>query len=176
MAKFLTADEYFRKRGFASAKDVMKRRVKFTDASEILESRKGRDGASGRDGRDGKDGMVGPQGPAGTPGRDGAGFSWKGNWLGSVSYNSGDVVNYLGSSYVAIAPSKGDYPNKINNNWDLMSAAGASGARGPQGDVVSIGAPTFIQDTQPSYEGSYVWVQTGLGADGTDYTVWYNIC
>lgn len=143
------------------------------------DGRDGIDGQHGRDGRDGingRDGMVGPQGPAGTPGKDGAGFSWKGSWRESQTYSSGDVVNYLGSSYVAIAPSKGDYPNRVNNNWDLMSAAGAAGARGPQGEVVSVGVPTFIQDTQPDYEGSYVWVQTGLGTDGTDYTVYYNIC
>ena len=176
MAKFLTADEYLRKRGFASAKGIIERRIKFTDAQEVLDKRKGAKGADGLNGRDGKDGKDGPQGLSGKDGKDGAGFSWKGNWRESEAYSSGDVVNYLGSSYIAVAPSKGDYPNRINNNWDLMSAAGAAGARGPQGEVVSVGVPTFIQDTQPDYDGSYVWVQTGLGADGTDYTVYYNIC
>jgi hypothetical protein len=86
-------------------------------------------------------------------------------------------VNYLGSSYIATKTTTKDYPNRVNNGWDLLAASGASGARGPQGEAgPSTGVPTFIQETQPNYEGSYVWVQTGLGADGTDYTVYYNIC
>ena len=158
--------------------DFLKRGVKhyaLPDPLELPKSGKdGRDGVSGRDGTDGKNGKDGRDG---RDGRDGKGFNWKGDWRESELYDSNDVVNYLGSSYVAIAPSRGDYPNKINNNWDLVAASGASGARGPQGEAgPTLGVPTFIQGEQPDYEGSYVWVQTGLGDSGCDYTVWYKIC
>jgi len=177
MPKFLTVEEYFRKHGLISSREALQRRLKLVSAEDIIASRKGKDGV---DGRDGRDGSVGPQGPAGTPGQDGTGFNWRGNWLESETYQKNDVVNYLGSSYIAIAPSSKDYPNRVNNNWDLMAASGSSGARGavgPQGDPgVGLGVPTFIQEEQPDHEGSYVWVQTGLGDSGCDYTVWYNIC
>lgn len=177
MPKFLTAEEYLFRKARKATADRLAKRVSFKTADEVLAERNGKDGADGRDGRDGKDGMVGPQGPAGTPGRDGIGFNWRGDWRESETYQKNDVVNYLGTTYIATAPSSKDYPNKVNNNWDLMAAAGASGARGPQGEQgPSTGVPTFIQDETPDYDGPYVWVQTGLGADGSDYTVWYQLC
>lgn len=81
-------------------------------------------------GRDGKDGLVGPQGPAGSHGKDGSGFNWLGNWKESHRYQPFDVVNYMGSTYVALEGSLGDYPNRINNAWDLMASAGAQGPSG----------------------------------------------
>lgn len=30
----------------------------------------------------------------------------------------------------------------------------------------------FIQNAQPTVPGPYLWVQTGLGPDGTDHTLW----
>jgi hypothetical protein len=174
MPKFLTAEEYLRKKGLVSGREVLARRVKFTDADTILSERNGKDGADGRDGRDGRDGKDGRDGLAG---RDGAGLNWRGNWSEKESYSKNDVVNYLGSSYVATADNSKDYPNRVNNNWDLMAASGAAGARGPQGEAgPTLGVPTFIQETRPDHEGSYVWVQTGMGDGGCNYTVWYNIC
>jgi hypothetical protein len=137
----------------------------------------GKDGVDGKDGRDGRDGSVGPRGPAGLNGKDGQGFNWRSNWLESEKYYPGDVVNYLGSSYVALTESVGDYPNRIKNGWDLVASAGAQGSSGRDGvDAPVVGVPTFIQDDQPTYEGSYVWIQTGLGDTGEDYAVYYNFC
>lgn len=124
-----------------------------------------------------KDPVQGPTGPQGASGKDGESLVWRGTWEEKQTYNKNDVVNYLGSSYIATKTTTKDYPNRINNGWDLLAASGASGARGPQGEAgPTIGAPTFIQPTQPDHEGSYVWIQTGLGESGCDYTVWYNIC
>lgn len=97
-------------------------------------------------GRNGKDGSVGPQGPAGPSGKDGSGFTWVGDWKESRPYMANDVVNYMGSSYVALAPSQGDYPNRVNNSWDLMASAGAGGANGADGtDALSEGLlPTQV--------------------------------
>ncbi len=89
-------------------------------------------------GVNGKDGATGLRGPAGATGRDGSGFSWMGHWIENHTYSPHDVVNYLGSTYVALSSSKGDYPNRVNNSWDLMASAGAGGARGPAGADVSV--------------------------------------
>lgn len=137
MPKLLTVEEYFRKMGFMSSREALERRLKFIDAGEIIDSRKGKDG---NDGRDGRDGSVGPQGPAGASGKDGLGFNWRGHWLESETYQAYDVVNYLGSTYAALSPTRGSYPNRINNEWDLMAAAGAQGANGRDGtDALSEG-------------------------------------
>lgn len=37
------------------------------------------------------------------------------------------------------------------------------------------GVVTYISDTQPSDQAQYLWIQTGLGDDGTDVTFWINI-
>jgi hypothetical protein len=80
-----------------------------------------------------KDPVQGPTGPQGTSGRDGEGLNWRGTWSEKETYNRNDVVNYLGSSYIATKTTTKDYPNRINNGWDLLAASGASGARGPAG-------------------------------------------
>jgi hypothetical protein len=131
----------------------------------------------GRDGKDGERGATGPSGPAGRDGKDGAGLNWTGVYKPSQTYSVNDLVEYLGSSYIAVAPSQNKPPNQSRQFWNLFSAAGASGANGPKGDPgPTTGVPTFIQKTEPDHEGSYVWVQTGLGESGCDYSVWYKIC
>lgn len=100
-------------------------------------------------GRNGKDGSVGPQGPAGLSGKDGQGFNWRSNWLESERYYPGDVVNYLGSTYVALQESLGDYPNRIKNGWDLMASAGAQGPSGRDAEdfnVVSVDSNYTVID------------------------------
>ncbi len=69
------------------------------------EGPRGESGMAGRDGRNGKDGARGADGRNGRDGKDGSGFSWRGNWLESERYYVNDVVNYLGSSYIAIKES-----------------------------------------------------------------------
>jgi hypothetical protein len=34
--------------------------------------------------------------------------------------------------------------------------------------------PTYIGDTQPVADNQYLWIQTGLGEDGTGITLWIN--
>lgn len=164
--------------------DILKRGVKHTPVRDPLFPplpERGERGLSGRDGKDGAKGEDGRAGRDGRDGRDGLGFNWKGHWIEGVQYYKHDVVNYLGSSYVALHDSINDYPNRVNNSWDLMASAGAQGANGRDGtdlrDTPHVGVPTFIQDDEPDYtEGPYVWVQTGLGDDGCQHTVWYKTC
>ena len=136
-----------------------------------------KDGADGRDGLDGKNGRDGRDGKDGRDGNDGAGLNWTGVYKPSQTYSVNDLVEYLGSSYIAVAPSQNKPPNQSRQFWNLFSAAGASGANGPKGDPgPTVGVPTFIQPDKPDYEGSYVWYQTGVGPDGTGHTVWFNNC
>lgn len=37
---------------------------------------------------------------------------------------------------------------------------------------VAQGGQAFVQPTQPAVDGAYLWVQTGLGEDGTEFTIW----
>lgn len=54
-------------------------------------------------------------------------FTWRGAYNGSTTYNSFDVVGYLGSSYVCIAVSTGNLPTNTSF-WNLVAQAGAAGA------------------------------------------------
>lgn len=119
---------------------------------------KGDQGASGRDGkngRDGKDGASGRDGRDGKDGRDGVGLNWRGNWVEGENYYTNDVVNYMGSSYIAIADSINDYPNRVNNNWHIMAAAGASGANGRNG-TDGVDGIDYIETGQIAQEVIYV--------------------
>lgn len=87
-----------------------------------------------RDGKDGKDGERGATGPSGLDGKDGAGLNWTGIYKPSQTYSVNDLVEYLGSSYIAVAPSQNKPPNQSRQFWNLFAAAGSSGATGPKGD------------------------------------------
>lgn len=67
--------------------------------------------------------LVGPTGPTGP---QGSGFTPKGAWAPSTSYNVNDIVTYNGSTYRrTIAGVSGTVFNA--SNWELWAAAGVSG-------------------------------------------------
>lgn len=102
----------------------------------------GPQGPAGPQGPEGPQGPVGPkgdkgdEGPRGPEGRPGAtGLNWKGTYDPLATYNTNDAVSWNGSTYfcildgtTAIEPGNGS-----NQNWSVLSAAGAEGPRGPQG-------------------------------------------
>lgn len=63
----------------------------------------------------------------------GEGFSNKGAFDIGTAYAKGDVVSYLGSSYIASQSSLGNLPT-VTTYWDLLAAKGANGEGA--GDVV----------------------------------------
>jgi hypothetical protein len=71
---------------------------------------------------------------------------WKGEWSASVAYEKNDVVEYEGSSYVAIDCSTNILPTDAAH-WELLAAKGDTGATGPQGPQGPQGAtgPQGIQ-------------------------------
>jgi hypothetical protein len=86
-------------------------------------------------------GRLSPDDSTVDPGGGGGGgsaFDWRGEWSALTSYSTDDVVEYGGSSYVAISSSLNVPPTSgLGTDWELMAQAGADGAdgaEGPQGD------------------------------------------
>lgn len=97
--------------------------------------RPGKDGGDGKDGKDGAKGLKGDAGAKGDPGVDGNGFAWKGVWHSTQTYQPFDVVEFGGSSLVALRKTK-ERPDGRAIDWALMARQGVSGltgAGGPQG-------------------------------------------
>jgi hypothetical protein len=72
---------------------------------------------------------VGTAGVAGAPGSPGApgapgpvGMTWRSQWNSLDSYSIDDVVEHLGTAYIAIAANVGDPPPSLN--WDVLVPAG----------------------------------------------------
>jgi hypothetical protein len=112
-------------------------------------------GAAGTDGIDGIDGIDGVTGPAGL------GFTYQGSWTDSVSYVINDVVEYNGSSYVAIAANLNVLPDSVNAVWDILAEkgnpgpTGLTGVAGPTGPTGSVGpaGPTGPTGADSTVEG-----------------------
>jgi hypothetical protein len=105
----------------------------------------GATGATGTQGPTGPGGgATGATGPAGATGSPGGATgatgatgsvinSWKGLWAGLTAYAAGDIVEYAGSTYIAIASTTGDLPDSSPTKWSLMAEMGFTGATGPAG-------------------------------------------
>ena len=75
-----------------------------------------------------------------------------GDWSKATTYPVGSIVEYAGSSYIALLKSTALRPDKNPNNWAVFAAAGPAGAigqtgpagtpgaQGPQGPVGATGA------------------------------------
>jgi hypothetical protein len=101
----------------------------------------GVNGVNGTQGPVGPTGATGPQGPQGVPGLSPAGLNWVGIYDAGTTYNTDDVVTYLGGSYwVVSGPVTGITPTPSGPNWALLSLAGATGPTGPQGPTGPTGA------------------------------------
>lgn len=79
--------------------------------------------AKGEQGDTGAQGAQGEQGPAGT---DGTSFTWRGEWNSATSYDENDIVEYSGSSYVAVSANTNKTPG-TDPEWELMAERGADG-------------------------------------------------
>ena len=121
-----------------------------------------------------KDGAPGPKGDPGTeglPGKNGQGFRWMGDWKDNVEYHPYDVVNYLGSTYVANKVNTRDYPTRLRNSWDLMAAAGAPGSNGSGGGSSTFSGLSDVTLTSAAqgdilYYNGTKWVNLGPGTNG----------
>ena len=60
-------------------------------------------------------------------------LSWMGDWQTAVVYAINDLVQFQGSSYIAVQATTGTKDPTDLAFWSLVAAAGAIGATGPQG-------------------------------------------
>lgn len=66
----------------------------------------------------------GPQGAQGAQGPAGSGFNFRGTFSGSSTYVAGDVVTYLGSSYICILATSGSNLPTNATYWSLLAQKG----------------------------------------------------
>jgi hypothetical protein len=89
---------------------------------------RGIEGPKGKRGPEGKRGPRGYQGPKGKRGHTGHSLIWKGPWDNTCEYHKNDIVQYNGSSYIAIHENHESNPVTDTCNWDLFAAAGLPGS------------------------------------------------
>ena len=112
----------------------------------------GAQGITGNQGDTGPTGAIGPTGATGQTGATGAqgptgqSFTWKGTWSNSEAYYYADLVQYQGSSWIAVANQGtgnffvGFVPGSDESKWQLYASVGATGATGATGPQGSTGA------------------------------------
>jgi hypothetical protein len=90
-------------------------------------------------------------------GGGGSSFIWEGAWSSGTTYAVNDVVEYNGSSYIAIQAGTNQQPDTATTYWELMAAkgatgsTGATGATGPQGPQGDPGAGVATGGTTGQY-------------------------
>jgi hypothetical protein len=79
--------------------------------------------------------MLVPAGEAAAAGEAAGLWTHRGGWSAAETYAEGDVVERLGSSWLALRASTGRDPARSRNVrfWTLVAARGDDGAAGPQG-------------------------------------------
>lgn len=76
--------------------------------------------------------LIGNCGPGTVP---------RGVWSAQIQYGAGDLVLFSGSTYRALAGSKGKRPNISAAEWQLFAARGTAGVAGPSGPQGEPGVP-----------------------------------
>jgi hypothetical protein len=98
-----------------------------------IQGEPGTPGAQGPAGEQGPAGATGPQGPQGiqgSAGSDGISFVWRGPWEDLVLYSANEVVEFSGSSYIALDANLGAEPDQHPLFWQLLALSGATGEIG----------------------------------------------
>ena len=67
-------------------------------------------------------------------------FTWMGTWQNGVTYSANDLVEYQGSTYLAVQDTAGTQNPSDAAFWSLFAAAGADGTNGQQGPAGDTGA------------------------------------
>ena len=134
-------------------------------------------GAAGPAGPQGTQGGAGLQGPAGAQGAMGAAgpqgppVSFRGAWVATAAYSTGDTVYFGGSAYIATAAVNGNPPG-VSPAWSLLAQQGSTGVAGPQGLPGATGTAGAAGPAGPqgaagpaglSWRGAYT-PQTGYSA------------
>jgi len=65
---------------------------------------------------------------------DDAESTWRGSWVTDFQYSEGDLVEFDGSSYIAVLNHRSSLANiPPSSEWNLVAASGANGQRGARG-------------------------------------------
>jgi len=91
----------------------------------------GASGATGDTGATGDQGVAGGTGQLGTP---------QGPWSLGITYASGDIVFYAGSSWYAMVSNLGQEPSAGSVVWGLLATGGGTGPQGAVGANGNAGA------------------------------------
>ena len=92
--------------------------------------------------------IQGPTGPTGATGPVGA--NWQNAWDVSTTYALNDLVEYEGSTYIAIAISTGSTPDTAVEDWALVASIGSQGITGPTGVTGDTGPQGVQGDIGPT--------------------------
>lgn len=77
---------------------------------------------------------------SGSGGGGSAQINWEGAWDSATAYQVDDIVEYNGSSYIAIQASTNEIPSPTSAFWDLVAEKGATGDAGAPGAPGAPGA------------------------------------
>jgi hypothetical protein len=107
---------------------------------------------------------------------DDAASKWRGAWVDETAYKKSDIIEFDGSSYIAVSDHQADLLNILPGNglWNVVAASGANGAAGDQGDAgadstvagpAGLGAVLFdsaptSDDDMNTYTVGTVWIDT----------------
>lgn len=112
----------------------------------------GAPGIDGRDGAPGPKGEPGPAGPKGPKGDKGDGFIYRGPWDRASTYKPGDVVEYLGSSYVAKFGGQSGFAPGADPFWGLIARKGEDGVS--HWPTASEGGASTAEDVSVTPDGN----------------------
>ncbi|MDE1175506.1 MAG: DNRLRE domain-containing protein [Edaphobacter sp.] len=104
----------------------------------------GLQGPLGVQGPQGDQGIQGVQGAKGDTGAQGPPVSFIGSWQTTKVYSVGDVVGYVGGSYIALVANLNVAPNTDASTWAVLAQPGTSGAQGIQGPAGPQGLPGIV--------------------------------
>jgi len=70
-------------------------------------------------------------------------LTWRGAWDATLTYETNQIVSFLGSSWIALRRNSGQ-PPEISEDWNVLAQKGEMGAQGERGQTGSEG-PQGIQ-------------------------------
>jgi len=119
-----------------SSDEILVKNKKFLKCKKGERGPKGDRGDRGQQGERGErgyDGKRGPRGEKGKRGHRGKSLIWKGQWNPNEHYEENDIVQYNGSTYIAINTNCNIIPGLDDTYWDLFVACGINGTDGTNG-------------------------------------------
>ncbi len=105
---------------------------------------------------------------------DRSGFYWSGEWQASALYLENDIVEYGGSSYIAIASSNAQIPS-TGSEWNLLALKGEQGDQGIQGVPGTDGIDGIQGETGTAGSNFLSDLDAPLDSEGNDGDTYLNM-